>query len=302
MKFTVFQESRIGKRRLNQDRVAYCYSRDALLLVLADGMGGHPHGEVAAQVAVDVVTGMFQREARPHLDDPLMFLSEALCAAHDAIIADAKRQGLPEVPRTTCVACVIQENIALWAHAGDSRLYLIRDGQLVTRTRDHTMVQMMIDAGQLSEAEAACHAERNRVYSCLGGLNPPAIDFSRKTPLHDGDVIALCSDGIWSPLGKDLVHLLAAGNVINSVPRLAAEAEIRAGSGADNLSILAINWEENYSEEPVCHSQMPTMPLDVYTLPAEDSHRPHPDGMILTDNEIEQAIEEIRQSIQHSSY
>jgi serine/threonine protein phosphatase PrpC len=149
MRFTIYQESRTGKRASNQDRIAHCYSREALLMLVADGMGGHLHGELAAQIATQYITQAFQREARPRLPDPGLFLSRALTGAHHAILDDALDRLLPEAPRTTLVACVVQDGAAHWAHAGDSRLYLLRRGHIVTRTRDHSRTQLMIDQGLL---------------------------------------------------------------------------------------------------------------------------------------------------------
>ena len=136
MKFTIYQESRTGKRANNEDRLAHCYSRDALLMVIADGMGGHYYGEVAAQIAVQTLAESFQREATPELRDPFMFLQKSLSNAHHAIADFTEAHSLRDSPRTTCVACLIQNNVAYWAHAGDSRLYLIRGGRVATRTRD----------------------------------------------------------------------------------------------------------------------------------------------------------------------
>ncbi len=299
MKFTIFQESRIGTRQRNQDRIAYCYSRDSLLMVVADGMGGHAHGEIAAQVAVAYISSLFQREAQPHLADPLFFLSASLEGAQAAICADAIERDLPEAPRTTCVVCVIQDNIAYWAHVGDSRLYLIRGGKVQAQTRDHSLVQSMVDSGTITAEQAQKHPARNRIFSCLGGQQEPQIDFSRKTPLLDGDIVALCTDGVWSPLADAFVDRIAHTNVLISAPRILDEAERLAGRSCDNLSIIAINWEEDAREELVCSSDMPTMPMDVYTLPMDDAQASQ--NAPLTDDEIEEAIEEIRQSIQQST-
>lgn len=173
MKFTIYQESRTGKRANNEDRLAHCYSREALLMVVADGMGGHYYGEIAAQIAVQTLTEAFQREARPAIADPFMFLQKAMTNAHHAILDFSGEHKLKDSPRTTCVACVIQDNIAYWAHAGDSRLYLMRDGKVVFHTRDHSRVQMLIDQGVITKAQAAVHPDRNKVYSCLAARKPP---------------------------------------------------------------------------------------------------------------------------------
>lgn len=299
MKFTIYQESRIGTRQLNQDRVAYCYSRDALLLVVADGMGGHARGEVAAQIATHHITTLFQREARPHLPDPMFFLSVAIEGAHAEIVAEAERQGMPENPRTTCVVCVVQNNVAYWAHVGDSRLYLLRDGKVLAQTRDHSLVQTLVDSGSITAEQARQHPARNRIFSCLGGTQEPQIDFSRKTPMLDGDILVMCTDGVWGPLEEDICAQLAYTNVLNSVPRMLDVAEQRAGKSCDNLSIIAINWEEDEAEELICYSDMPTMPMDVYTVPPEGGNL-NPNA-VLSDSEIEEAIEEIRQSIKQNT-
>lgn len=300
MKFTIYQESRIGRRKTNQDRIAYCYSRDAVLLVLADGMGGHLHGEVAAQIAVQFITEAFQREARPLLVDPFLFLSKCLGNAHNAVLDYALERDLPDAPRTTCVACIIQDNIAYWAHAGDSRLYLIRNAKVYAQTRDHSRVQMMVDDGLITEQQALQHPGRNRVYSCLGGAIPPQVDFSRKTPLQAGDVLVLCSDGFWVPLGNDA---LAAGftgaDVMARTPELMNRAEELAGPTGDNLSVIALSWEEGYGEAPTTRGSVETetMPLNAHTTRMEGMDKNRTRDAELTDEDIERAIEEIRNAI-----
>jgi serine/threonine protein phosphatase PrpC len=248
MKFDVRQESRIGSRKSNQDRIGFCHTSDALLLVVADGMGGHENGELAAQIAVDVFAESFHRSARPQLPDPYRYLHEGLVAAHQAINAAATAQGLAESPRTTCVACVIQGSIACWAHTGDSRLYIFRGGRALVQTRDHSRVQLMIDNGEIDPIAARRHPLRNRVYSCLGGDVDPQIDFSRKTPLYAGDVVALCSDGVWAPLEDELAALLGRGELSRSVRATLDAAERQCGAQGDNLSLIAIDWQENYDD------------------------------------------------------
>ena len=190
MKFSIHQESRPGKRPNNEDRIGHAYSREALLLVAADGMGGHHYGEIAAQLAVQTLTERFRRMAQPRVDDPFLFLQQSFLDAHRAIRDYSTRHALDDSPRTTCVACLVQNNIACWAHAGDSRLYLVRRGKTVFHTRDHSRVRRLIDQGVITEAQANRHPDRNKIYSCLGDPQPPEIELSRKTPLLAGDVLA----------------------------------------------------------------------------------------------------------------
>jgi len=299
MKFTIYQESRIGQRKNNQDRIAHCYSRDALLMVLADGMGGHLHGEVAAQIAVQYVTEWFQREACPRLADPFQFLASGITNAHHAITDYALERDLPDAPRTTCVVCIVQDNIAYWAHAGDSRLYVIRDKRVLTQTHDHSRVQMMVDDGLISEAEALHHPARNRVYSCLGGDLAPQVDFSRKTPLLAGDTVMMCSDGFWSPLGNPAIAQgYSLEGVMLATPRLMDQAEALAGRTGDNLSVVAVDWETGYQDQTTSGSvETATMPIDVHTTQMEGFDKSRPRDHELTDDDIEQAIAEIKNAI-----
>lgn len=302
MKFTIFQESRIGKRKTNQDRIAHCYSRDSLLMVVADGMGGHLHGEVASHITVQYLTNVFQREAQPRLSDPAMFLSRELSLAHQAIIDYALEKGLREVPRTTAVVCIVQDGHAHWAHAGDSRLYLLRDQRIHIQTHDHSRVQLMMDQGLLDVRSAATHPNRNRVYSCLGGTHLPQLEFSRRTPLQTGDVLALCSDGVWGPLGNEgVLRGLIGESPMIAVPRMLTQAESVAGPGCDNLSLIAMVWREGDTEgefSDVVSTQ--TMALSDFTTRVDSVRQMrHVAGeAFLSDDEIERAIQEINDAIQ----
>ena len=292
MNYTIAQETRIGGREINQDRVAWLSTADAVLMVVADGMGGHLQGEVAAQMAIDTVTERFRSEAKTRLADPARFLATALQQAHQTIVHYATDCRIPPhaAPRTTCIACVVQDGQATWAHAGDSRLYLIHgqsQGQTrVAQTRDHSIVQRMIDDGSLSHAEAASHPLRNRVFSCLGGAEAPHIEVSRPVPLQDGDLIALCTDGTWSPLGETLVTELGRAPPNSSVPHLLDAAEKAAGPGADNLTLIAMRWEA-----PVAVAEASPAPsfCDTYIGQAP-----------LSDEEIERAIGALRSRIPHN--
>jgi len=302
MKFAIAQESRVGKRRNNQDRLSYSYSREALLMVVADGMGGHLQGEVAAQIAVQFLTEAFQRESLPRLPDPFLFLSWGLTNAHHAIADYAVEHGLADAPRTTCVACIVQDNIAYWAHAGDSRLYVIRGGRILARTSDHSRVQMLVDQGVLSAAEAKHHPAKNRVYSCLGGENSPQIEFSRKTPLFAGDIVALCSDGVWGPLDDaTMIRLLDNPDVVAGVPRLLDAAAAAAGQSCDNLSLIAMNWQDNYGDDTLPLIETQTMPLDTHTTMMDGIDFPRRRDEEMSEADIERAIEEIRAAIRKYS-
>jgi len=294
MKYALQQASRIGGRRLNQDRVGYWATPECLLLAVADGLGGHPHGEVAAEIAVGLLGAAFEREARPRLAQPMQFLNQTIAAAHAAIVREGAKRLLVDTPRTVIVACVVQDGEACWTHVGDSRLYLIRDGRILHRTRDHTVVQQLVDSGRIREEAMITHPERNRLLQCLGGYESPRPDAPSRERLAEHDIVLLCSDGFWNPLTqRQLLHLLATRELEQAVTDLAHLAEIRAGPDCDNVSVIAMRWGEAAASVPAVPESERTVVQD---LTATD-----PDFMRVSDEDIERAIAELKAVLRKSS-
>jgi serine/threonine protein phosphatase PrpC len=300
MKYTIFHDSRIGKRPYQQDRIAHWHTKDALFMAVADGMGGHAHGDVAAQIAVDCLGGAFRNEAKPKIADPDKFLFTAISRAHAMIIHQTQRQGLAQdqanSPRTTIVACLVQGGYAYWSFVGDSRLYVIRDGRILTRTRDHTPVQMLIDAGRIREEAAATHPDRNKLLQCLGGPRPPRVEPTAQARLSEDDLVLLCSDGFWGPLTqRQLLMGLLGKDLKKALPELLALAETRAGPRCDNLSVLAIHWHDKAVPAPL---EPVTVPMDDVPTDVRDFTATEPDFMRMTDADIERQIAEIKKALQ----
>jgi serine/threonine protein phosphatase PrpC len=300
MKFTIYQASRQGGRKNNQDRVAYSYSRDTLLMVVADGMGGHMHGEIAAQIAVQTLTEHFQRLAKPRLADPAGFLGDVALRAHYAINDYAVEQDLLEIPHTTLVAAVLQEDMAYWAHVGDSRLYFFSDGALVARTEDHTAVAQLVRDGIISEEEAGNHPDINKVANCLGGYMTPLVECSAPIPIHDADTLLLCTDGVWGSLNtQELAAILHAYTLEDAVRHLMDHAEFRGGEHGDNLSLVAMTWGEARIPGGDVISTL-ALPNDGITTEI-NTMRPATGAHAVSDAEIERAITEIQNAIQKIS-
>ncbi len=305
MQFSVYQQSHIGGRKVNQDRMGYCYTRDALLLLLADGMGGHLGGEIAATIALQTVSAMFRLQARPYVKKPERFLEEALLQAHHDIQAYAVTHGLPEIPRTTVVACLIQHNCAVWAHVGDSRLYWVRRKQVLACTRDHSHFEYLLERGRADPSERNTHPDRNKLYNCLGASSAPKIELSQQHSLQHGDMLLLCSDGLWSTLPEtEIVHRLATSGVVQAVPELVQMAAAIGGAQADNTTALAIAWQGaagtiDADALNVISTQMLAEDAVSSTIVAGD---PLPEGSDAFDeDDIEKAIAEIREAIEKSS-
>jgi serine/threonine protein phosphatase PrpC len=242
MRFSVYQISRKGGREKNEDRMGYCYTRDSGLFALADGMGGHPEGEVASQLALQTMAALFQRDAKSQLKDPLRFLHDAIVAGHHQLLRYATEKALIDTPRTTIVACVLQGNAAYWAHCGDSRLYLVRDGKLIARTRDHSYSEL-----QETLAHVVPMAEkfnRNVLFTCLGSPGKPVVDTAGPILLQAGDRVLLCSDGLWGSVSDaDIAEQLARRPLADAVPELVEQALRHAGAKSDNVTIIAAEWE-----------------------------------------------------------
>ena len=295
MKFAIAQETRVGGRPYNQDRAGHWSTGEALLLVVCDGMGGHAHGEIAAELVMRHIAAAFRRDARPRLADPDLFLFRAVGRSHGMLLREAGNLGLPDTPRTTVVACVVQEGRAYWSYVGDSRLYLLRKGEVLVRTRDHTLVQQLVDEGRLQAADVSSHPERNLLLQCLGGVQTPRILPTAHALLEKEDVLLLCSDGLWGPLSeRQILGAFAGAPPAEAVARLAALAETQGGPGADNITALALGWGEARRVEP---AGPPTVPLAEVAAAAQDFSVTDSDFLRLTDDDIERAIAGIKEAL-----
>jgi len=297
MKYVVYQASRCGGRPYNEDRVGYAYTSDALLMVLADGMGGHARGEIASQLTVQVITGLFNARAKPVLVDMASFLLDGIYAAHDAINEYAARHKLPEPPRTTCVVCVVQKGQACWAHVGDSRLYHFSRSALKFRTRDHSAVQQLVDDGLLDEDQMSIHPDRNKLYNSVGGYMLPDIELEEPVKLTDDDVLYMCSDGVWSELNaKEILATLRAYPLERAVKQMLDHAEFRGGQYADNLSVVAMRFgEEKFDDDEL----VPGDDLGLYGFTTQLKHLGHKemDDLTGSDYDLERVLAEIQTAL-----
>lgn len=298
MKYSLYQESRKGGRANNQDRVGHTYTAQTICMVLADGMGGHARGEVAAQLLVDEVLGAFERSAKPHLDEIPEFLLDCIYGAHTVINDYAHKNRLKDTPRTTAIVCVVQDQRAWWAHVGDSRLYHFGPDGMISRTRDHSAVQSLIDEGLLTEEEAATHPERNKLYNSVGGPVLPDIELSPAVALHDGDVILLSSDGFWAEFRPDeMSATLRVYSLRQAVAQMLEHAEFRAGLHGDNLSVVALRCGEDVQD--IKTNTLAGFEMDGFTTELQQAFdaRTAADQPAMSDREIDQAIEEIQAAL-----
>lgn len=280
--------------------MGYCYTRDSGLFALADGMGGHPEGEVASQMALQTLAARFQREAKPVLADPLRFLQEAIIAGHHQLLRYATERALMDTPRTTIVACLLQGRAAYWAHCGDSRLYLVRGDKLIARTRDHSYSELQETLSQV--VPMGDRFNRNVLFTCLGSPGKPVIDTAGPFVMQPGDRVMICSDGLWGSLGDtEITEQLAASPISDAVPELVERALRTAGEKSDNVTVLAVEWESAEDGDATPNVSTESLGDEVFasTIQASLAGDAAPDE--LDDAEIERSIREINEAIQRSS-
>ncbi len=259
MNFSIHQASHIGNRKYNQDRVAYAYSNEALLLVLADGMGGHLHGELAASLTIETFVETFGRLAHSHIADPDGFISNTMRHAHERIMKLPHDRDMGGFPGTTCVAVLVQDDMMYWGHAGDSRLYLLRDGAVMVRSRDHSIVQHWFEQGMISAEQARSHPQRNQITHCLGGIGEDfRMELGKPVAMQPGDVLLLGSDGLWGPFSDQEIVESFISRPVSEVLDGLIERALKRGTGhSDNVTGVAVRWgggeTAHNTAEPVSH-------------------------------------------------
>jgi PPM family protein phosphatase len=236
--------SLLGGREENQDRVSTAVADQAALLVVVDGMGGHADGARAAQVTQQVILDAFWHVPQP-LFDPLGFLHLTLGRAHAEVVKLGAQLPLEQRPRATCAVCLIQQRASWWAHVGDSRLYHMRRGALVTRSRDHSHVELLLREGLISAEQAHNHPMRNFVECCLGG-DPilPDMSLSLRRPVEPNDVLLACTDGLWGALRDEEIaaEFGPPGALREKLLALGERAVKRSGNASDNTSAAVLRW------------------------------------------------------------
>ena len=245
MKVDSAELSLVGNRQENQDRVSVIADAESLLLVAADGMGGHAGGARAAEVTVETLRKAFFDVPRP-VFDPQGFLTLALGKAHEDVVALSPDVALENKPRATCAVCLVQDGNAYWAHIGDSRIYHIRKNAIHERTRDHSHVELLLRKGVISEKEIKDHPMRNFVECCLGGDVPlPDMSITGRKRLSPDDVLMVCSDGFWSGLqDDDFAATVGDGDLDleDALRSLGETAVANSAPHADNTSAAALRW------------------------------------------------------------
>ena len=222
------------------------------VFVVADGMGGHSHGEIASRIAVDAIREFVSRtgdtdstlpfEMDPSLSRQGNRIRAAIRIAHDRVLRAIRQDASLHGMGTTVVGILLDGDSVSVAHVGDSRAYRVRDGKLELLTQDHTWVNEQVVAGFLSEEQARAHPLKNVVTRALGGDTEIDIDVDEHK-VQSGDLFLLCSDGLTTMLTDDeiLARLRAPGRLEELCGRLVRDANSRGGY--DNVSVVLVRIE-----------------------------------------------------------
>ena len=238
----------IGKRSTNQDTIGEAYREQLACFVLADGAGGHEGGEVASRVVVDAVLTCFRDQ--PSFGTGAL-LGYAKCASDE--VAKRKLSDQRYADMSTTVAALLIDlgrGQALWAHLGDSRVYLFRNARLHAMSKDHSLTQQLIDAGYARAEHLRIHPQRNILFAAIGAEGDTQVELSAGAiSLLPGDALLMCSDGLWEwVMEADMERTLAQSSSpdqwLAAMCRLADDNIVNTGKVRDNYSAYAILVKE----------------------------------------------------------
>jgi PPM family protein phosphatase len=241
MQLEISALSKPGGRDPNEDALGFWSEAGVCLCVVSDGAGGHGGGDVASKLAVHTILGRFRESP----DCTVQAVERALREANQAIIARQRTGDVVADMRATAVVVAIDAGrpSACWGHLGDSRLYAFRHGRVIVQTRDHSVVQRMVDAGYLRMDQLRQASERSRLFAALGheenfepALSEPAF------PIEHGDAFMLCTDGFWEHVDEhEMEQALAEATSAEAwLQRMELQVVARGGKGQDNYSALAV--------------------------------------------------------------
>lgn len=238
--------SQQGGRHEQQDRwgIFQPPKQDGLFAIVADGMGGHLDGALGAQIVIDNARQFIANTPSLLYSNPLAALVELCHEMHEAI----NRQS--DTARSTVVMVWIDHHQAYWLNIGDSRLYHLRRGRRLMRTRDHSAVQLLMDLGEINESQMASHPAQNRLYRSLGGEDEPKPDTGHFT-VRSGDLLALCSDGVWEYTSEsELWDTTFTAGPSTAALSLVQQAIHRGGTKADNATLVLLRGNASITTTP----------------------------------------------------
>lgn len=240
--YELFNLSDVGRRReKNEDYYATYQNKEWLLMILCDGMGGVKGGQVASRLAVKAIGEYFKKK----FEEPVSFFQKSVAVANKAV--KRKAQSDPELSQmgTTLVALLYNGSEVYYAHVGDSRLYLLRNGVLKQLTSDHSYVNEMVKRGLIKPDEAQSHQMKNRITRCIGLLESEPEICPAPLRVQEGDIFLLCSDGLTDMVTTETIRkiITKAPSIETAGEELIKEANLNGGK--DNITVQLLKVTSN---------------------------------------------------------
>lgn len=237
MQFTTITCSEKGPREEQQDASGVVSLEERLLAVVCDGAGGHRGGSQASKVAVQVACDAFQ-QANGKFENPKAALLDICRAANAAVLKLGETPKL--APRTTITLLYLDGPMVHMTHVGDSRIYRLRAGKIAERTRDHTMVQILLEQGEIKEDQMGTHPDQGRLLRALGIEEEPKPGFI-ESQIEEGDGFLLCTDGFWERIKSgEIENLFSTAPTQKALDRLVVKALRRNGPKGDNVTAVIV--------------------------------------------------------------
>ena len=239
MKLTYSIFTNNGNREVNEDTVGEVASAAVHCFVVADGLGGHGHGEIASAIAVDAAKESFMESA----DEDV--LARSFETAQERVLSEQGNNPMAADMKTTMVDLILKINgIARWGHIGDSRLYFFRDGELAAHTLDHSVPQMLVNLGEITFEEIRGHEDRNRLIRVIGTeWEGSSYELSQEIAIRDNDSFLMCTDGFWELINEQqMVETLKNAKSVEEWMNSMVEIVMENGKDVnmDNNSAIAV--------------------------------------------------------------
>lgn len=230
-----------NRRKINEDYVGFFENEEIRIYVIADGMGGHNAGEVASKIAVDVIIDYVKKAEDS--SDLKYLLQNAVYGANDQIHKYSNNNEELSGMGTTVTACLIKNNRLIVANVGDSRCYIIKNNELIKVTKDHSLVQQLLDNGSITEEEAVKHPNKNIITRALGTSSDVEVDIF-ELDISDIIKVILCTDGLTNEVtGEELYNIVSEYNSQEACNKLIETCKSR--EARDNISVIVIEGECN---------------------------------------------------------
>ncbi len=246
----IYFKKDIGGRDEQQDSCIALHNNFSILLVLGDGMGGHKGGSLASKTLIEQAKNVYNRYGSHKIEYPQAFFQEIVDSTQKEL---KKLIGIdPSIdPHTTCVLALIQDGKLHTGHIGDSRMYFFADEKFIRRSKDHSVVQMLLNEGEITEDQMATHPDQNKLLKSISAEKEVKVTYKVDDLYRSTDnVVLICSDGFWEQISPvEMQKYIFASSLKSALTTMVKSAKVRGGSKGDNISVVAYRQDPARTEQ-----------------------------------------------------